>query len=482
VDGLRDDRWVIPEAVAALIARQAEVIAEQAATIAVLRARVEELERQVGLNSRNSSKPPSSDGLAKPPTRSQRRALGRKPGKQPGAPGSALRLSDSPDVVREYRPSVCGGCSAGLDTAAVVSVVRRQVVELPEAPRAVVTEHRLLSCECGCGTVTAAAAPDGVAAPVQYGPRLAAVAVYLLVAQQIPVARTAEVLAEVLGVAPSTGWLAGLLGKAAGRLGGFTAQVRALLTSAAVVHFDETGVRVGGRLRWLHVACTPLGTLYHLDDRRGGTAVDAHGVLAALNAPQVAVHDGWTTYFTAAYAHVEHALCNAHHLRELDGWAERDPDRYAFAATLAALLREGHHTVQAARAAGADHLPPGVLGRLLTRWHTAIAAGYAANPPPTRGARGNLIALIDRMDSYLPEIWRFARDFTVPFDNNQAERDIRMIKTQQKITGGWRTVTGAHHWLTVRSYISTARKHGHNAYTALRDLFTGNPWLPALPE
>lgn len=473
---------MIPETVAALIAAQAEVIAEQAATIAGLRARVEELERQVGLNSRNSSKPPSSDGLAKPPTRSQRRALGRRPGKQPGAPGSALRLVDTPDVAVEHRPSVCAGCAAGLDAAVVVSVARRQVVELPEVIRPVVTEHRLLSCRCGCGVVTAAAAPDGVAAPVQYGPRLAAAAVYLLVGQQIPVARVAEVLAEVLGVTASTGWLAGLPTKAAGRLGGFTAQVRMLLTRAAVVHFDETGVRVGGRLRWLHVACTPFGTLYHLDDRRGGTAVDAHGVLAALKAPQVAVHDGWTTYFTAAYAHVEHALCNAHHLRELDGWAESDPTRHAFAATLAALLREGHRTVEAARAGGADHLPPGVLGGLLARWNTAIADGYAANPPPNRGARGNLVALIDRMDNYIPEIWRFARDFTVPFDNNQAERDIRMIKTQQKITGGWRTVSGATDWLTVRSYISTARKHGRNAYTALRDLFTANPWLPALPE
>ncbi len=473
---------MIPETVAALLAAQAEVIAEQAATIEVLRARVEQLERQVGLNSRNSSKPPSSDGLAKPPTRSQRRALGHRPGKQPGQPGSALRQVDRPDVTLEYRPVVCGGCAAGLDTAAVVSVVRRQVVELPDVIRPVVTEHRLLSCVCACGTVSAAAAPAGVAAPVQYGPRLAATAVYLLVGQQIPVARTAEVLAEVLGVAVSTGWLAGLLAKAAGRLGGFIGWLRGLLTGAAVVHFDETGVRVQGRLRWLHVACTAFGTLYHLDDRRGGTAIDAHGVLGALRRPQVAVHDGWTTYFTAAYAQVEHALCNAHHLRELDGWAERDPDRYAFAATLAGLLREGHRMVEATRAAGADHLPPGILGDLINRWNTATSAGYAANPPPTKGARGNLVALIDRMDSYIPEIWRFARDFTVPFDNNQAERDIRMIKTQQKITGGWRTTTGAHHWLTVRSYISTARKHGHNAYTALCDLFNGSPWTPALPE
>jgi hypothetical protein len=330
--------------------------------------------------------------------------------------------------------------------------------------------------------VSAATAPDGVAAPVQYGPRLTATAVYLLVAQQLPVARTAQVLAELLGVAPSTGWLAGLPAKAAGRLGGFTARVRQLLTGAAVVHFDETGVRVQGQLRWLHVACTPLGTLYHLDDRRGSTAIDAAGVLGALHRPQVAVHDGWTCYFTAAYAHVEHALCNAHHLRELDGWADHDPVRNTWAATLADLLREAHHHVETARTAGADHLHPDILNDLQNRWNTAIRAGYAAHPPPTRGARGKIVALIDRMDSYNPEIWRFARVFTVPFDNNQAERDIRMIKTQQKTTGGWRTTHGARHWLTVRSYTSTARKHGHNAYTALHDLFTGNPWTPALPE
>jgi transposase len=248
-----------------------------------------------------------------------------------------------------------------------------------------------------------------------------------------------------------------------------------------VVHFDETGLRVAGKLRWLHVACTPLGTIYHLDDKRGSDGIDALAVLGALRSSQVAVHDGWKPYFKPCYAEVDHALCNAHHLRELDGWAEQDPVRHQWAQTLADLLRQGKHLVNQATTAGHDHLDEAVLADLLHRWDHAVQAGYTANPPPETGGRGKILALIDRMRGFTREIWRFAHDLTVPFDNNQAERDIRMIKTQQKISGGWRTALGAQHWLTVRSYISTTRKNGIHVLTALQDAITGNPWMPALP-
>ena len=293
--------------------------------IEALRARVAELERLLAANSRNSSKPPSSDGLAKPPPRSQRQAMGRRAGKQPGAAGAALAQVTEPDVVAICRPSRCVGCRGDLAGAAVVAVARRQVFDLPE-PRLLVSEHRVLSCRCVCGVISTAGPADGVPAEAvtaaQYGPRLAAMAIYLLVGQHLPVARTRQVLADLCGAAPSTGWLASLTGRAAARLrvaGGFTDTLRALVLAAAVVHFDETGLRVGGRLRWLHVACTPLGTVYHLDDRRGTTAIDALGILEAMRAPQVAVHDGWKPYLQPGYRQVTHALCNAHHLRELTG-------------------------------------------------------------------------------------------------------------------------------------------------------------------
>ena len=454
----------------------------QARLIGVLQARIVELERRLGLNSRNSSKPPSSDGLAKPLPRSLRERSGRKAGKQPGAPGAALSLVDDPDEVLEYRPQQCEGCSGGLADAEIVSVSRRQVFDLPPV-RLRVLEHRLMACRCaGCGTVTAAPAPAGVEAPVQYGPGVAAVAVYLCVGHHVPIARTAQIMADLLTAAVSTGWVAGLARRAATAVTGFIDGVADVLGAAPVVHFDETAVRVTGRNWWVHVACTPVATMYHLDQRRGQTAIDAAGILGRMRAPQVAVHDGWMPYLKTCYDHIDHALCNAHHLRELIGWYEADPDAHGWANTLVTILCAGNRAVTAARGAGATSLETPVLDDLHRRWAAAVTAAYAANPPPSGRGRGPVLALIDRMSGFTTEIWRFAHDFTVPFDNNQAERDIRMIKTQTKVTSGWRTIDGARDWLTVRSYLSTLRKNNLNILTGLRDALTGNPWLPALPE
>lgn len=457
------------------------LVAAQARQIEVLQARIVELERRLGLNSANSSKPPSSDGLGKPPPRSLRGRSGRKAGKQPGAPGAALSQVDAPDERVEHRPARCTGCRADLSNAEVVDVVRRQVFDLPPV-RVRVAEHRLLACRCVCGTVSTAAAPVGVNAPVQYGPGVAAVASYLLVAHHVPVKRAGQILADLLAVPVSTGWMAGQVGRTARALTGFAGRVRAAVTGAPVVHFDETGARVCGRNRWVHVACTAGLTVYHLDDKRAGPALEAMGVLPGMSTGQVAVHDGLMSYAKDGYAHLGHALCNAHHLRELTGWAEHDPDRHAWAQTLADLLREGKKHVDAAIAAGGHRLDPDVLDDLLTRWEQAIGDGYAANPPPTTGrGRGKILALIDRMRGFVTEIWRFARDFTVPFDNNQAERDLRMVKLQPKISGSWRTTHGARDWLRVRSYISTLHKNGLDILTGLRDAITGNAWMPPLP-
>jgi transposase len=454
------------------------MIEAQAAQIEGLRAEVAELRRRLGLNSRNSSKPPASDGLGKPPPRSLRDQGKRRPGKQPGSPGAALSQVDDPDEVVEHRPASCGGCRARLAEAPVTGVVRRQVVDMPEV-RPTVIEHRMLACRCACGAVTTATAPAGVAAPVQYGPGLAAVAVYLMVAHHLPVERAAQVLADLVGVPVSTGWVAGLTGRAAEALTGFTDRIRRAIISACVVHFDETGLRVDGTNRWLHVACTPFGTIYHLDDKRGSGGIDALGVLAELAAPQVAVHDGWKPYLQDRYAGVDHALCNAHHLRELTGWAEHDPDRHGWAKTMADLLRQGHRLVEQARTGGHDRLDEQVLADLLARWDQAVGDAYQANPPPTGRGRGKVLALVDRMRGFTREIWRFAHDFAVPFDNNQAERDIRMIKVQIKISGCWRTIHGARDWLRVRSYISTVRKNRRHVLTALRDALSGDAWMPA---
>ncbi len=460
---------------------QQEQIQAQAKLIEALQAQVVELRRRLGLNSSNSSKPPSSDGLAKPPPRSLRRASGRKPGKQPGAPGAALSLVDDPDQIFTHYPQTCRGCRGWLADALVTDVARRQVFGLPEVRRRV-SEHRIVSCRCDCGAVTTAPVPPGVNAPVQYGPDVAAVVVYLAVAQHLPVARVVQILSDLLACPVSAGWVAAALARTATALTGFRARLRDALGRATVIHFDETGARVAGRLRWIHVACTPLLTSYHLDDRRGQSAIDQHGVLPAMTAGRTAVHDGWMPYLKTCYDGVAHALCNAHHLRELTGWADTGADRDAWAGPLMALLREGHAQVEHARAAGRHELPTDVLTDLHHRWERALDVAYTANPPPAGKGRGKILALIDRLRGHDAEIWRFAHDFSVPFDNNQAERDIRMIKLQPKISGGWRTEHGARTWLRIREYISTCRKNGIHILTALQDAITGNAWLPPLPE
>jgi transposase len=462
---------------AAVIAEQVAMVAAHAATIEALTGRVAELERRLGLNSRNSSKPPSSDGLAKPPPRSLRRKQGRRPGKQPGSDGQTLRQVDDPDEVVEHRPGRCGGCGAGLGGAVFGSLTRRQVFEVPPV-RVRVTEHRLVSCVCpGCGVLTAAPAPVGVAAPVQYGPGVAAAVVYLLVRQHLPVARVGELCAELLGIAPSTGWIAGQLSRAATALTGFDERSREALRRCPVAHFDESGARTAGRTRWVHSASTATLSVYDLHDKRGRAAMDAAGILPGFAG--IAVHDCWQPYFT--YTDLDHAVCNAHILRELTGWHEADPHRHAWAAQAIDILTDANSGVVAARAGGATTLPTATLTDLHARWQQTLTAGYTTNPRPPSGRGDRVVALLDRLRSADTEVWRFAHDFRVPFDNNQAERDIRMVKLQLKISGCWRTTTGATHWLRIRSYISTTLKNGLGILQALRDALTGNPWLPPLP-
>lgn len=392
------------------------LLAQRDALIAALAGRVAELEARLGKNSRNSSKPPSSDGLAKPAPKSLRKSSGRKPGKQPGGQGFRLQPRAVPDEVRTHVPAGCQGCGADLAGAPVVGVEARQVFDLPVI-ELIAIEHRAQRRECGCGVVTRAAFPAEATAPTCYGPGVAALAAYLLGRQHLPVERAAECLEEVFGAAVSTGWLSSLLPNAAARLDGFLAVAREQLAGAQVAHFDETGGRVAGRLHWIHVACNDTWTLFHLHRKRGRAAMDAAGVLPGFRG--IAIHDGLVVY--RQYDQALHGLCNAHHLRELAGIAELTGQ--AWPAELSELLVELHVAVETAKAGGKARLAARRLASFTKRYDALIREGKQLNPPPPRtGKRGRPAlgpagSLLARLENHRSDVLRFATDFAVPFDN-----------------------------------------------------------------
>ncbi len=392
--------------------------------------------------------------------------------------GSEWCSARTGDEVRLHAPEVCRGCGDSLHDAAVVGLERRQVFDLPPIELTVI-EQQAQRRACGCGVVTTAVSPAEATVPTCYGPGVAALRAYLLARQHLPVERAAECLADCFGAPVSTGALASLLPNAAARLEGFLALTGKELIRAQVAHFDETGGRVKGKLWWIHVACTDKFTLYHLDPGRGKTTMDAAGVLPSFTG--VAVHDGLAAY--RQYTAAEHALCGAHHLRELAGIAQLTGQSWP--TELASLVVEIHVAVGVARANGATAFPTVRLRSYHKRYDTLITAGKELNPPPPRtGKRGRPAlglagSLLARLATHRAEVLRFATDFRVPLDNNQAERDVRMVKLQQKISGGWRSQTGAESFLAVRSYLSTTRKHGQQAMDVLRSPFTDGAWLPA---
>ncbi|MGH3861154.1 IS66 family transposase [Actinokineospora sp.] len=469
------------------VAEQAEAIeglmaqvAGLTATVTGLTATVVELKARLAMNSRNSSKPPSSDGYAKPAPKSRRARSGKKPGKQPGGPGRHLAQLEDPDATRTHVPERCGGCGADLGDAVVVGAARRQVFDLP--PVALFcTEHRAERRRCACGSETTAPFPPDATAPTCYGPALRAYVCYLVTRQHIPIARVAELLRDAYGASVSTGTIVAMVEEGAAMLEEFLVHVKDRLARSDVVHADETGLRVNAALAWVHSASTTGLTLYHLDDKRGTAAMDAMGVIEHLTG--VLVHDGWAPYRN--YTDVDHALCNAHHLRELDAAAGTDGQPWA--ADMAGLLCDAYQQVLGAKTDGHSALTADELGRIRADYRAIIAAGHEANPAPAptgkrgRPKRTKAANLLLRLDVHADDILRFSTDFRVPFDNNLSERDIRMVKVHQKVSGGFRSTGGAEAFLALRSYLSTAAKHGVNLLDVLQRLFDANPWMPVTP-
>jgi transposase len=468
------------EQLAALVAAQERIIDRLQARVAEQDAQIAELKRQLAASSRNSSKPPSSDGLDKPAPKSLRGRSGRKPGGQPGHQGRTLRQVAVPDEVVIHEPGACAGCGADLPTEErPAGVVRRQVCDLPQITVRVV-EHRLISRRCSCGTLTRAAAPAGVMAPVSYGPHAAAIAVYLCLGQHLPVQRTAGLLAEVFGTPMAVGTVAAWTSRAAAGLAPFAAAARAGLAGAELVHADETGLRVAGRLHWLHVASSARFTALFCHRKRGKEAIDAAGVLPHVTG--TLVHDAFAPY--ARYPAVTHALCNAHVLRELIAVVDYAAAHPRADAGMPAGWCWATQVIDALLALKAitdtGTLPdPDVLAaqRRLIVSAALIGASAEAGPPGVLGRRHRALArrIRRRLDDYL----RFATDLRVPFDNNPAEREIRMVKVKQKVSGCLRTLTGAQDFAAMRSYLSTAAKHGRRPFDVLTELTSGNVWIPA---
>ena len=445
----------------ALIAELRAQNAALVAQVAVLMARVAELERRLGLNSSNSGKPPSSDGLKKPSrVGNLRERSGKKTGGQPGHPGKTLRFSATPDVTVDHFPAACTGCGDALSAAMATEHSVRQVVDLPEIPPLIVTEHRAHLCRCAaCGAQTRAAFPDGVAAPVQYGTRIAACVVYLLHGQFLPEKRLAQVMADLFGVHLTTATIANMSRACAQRLGGFTDAVRDAIAAAPVKHLDETGFRVGAKTQWLHIASTLLLTFFRVSPRRGSLADNLTGIV---------VHDHWKPYYTLQG--VLHALCNAHHLRELKALIEIEHEGWA--GNMRTLLRRACHAANLAGKAGVV-LSPELIALINRRYDAILAQGLAfheVQPEIIRAGghakrRGRVPRrighnLLLRLSIRKADVLRFLDDPDVPFTNNQAERDIRMAKLRQKISGGFRVDQGAAEFAVIRSVLSTARKHG----------------------
>jgi len=448
------------------------LVQEQAATI-------QSLQDQLAKNSGNSGKPPSSDGLKKSRTRSLRQKTGRKPGGQKGHQGHTLKMRDDPEHMEPHRLDQCPQCQTDLSSISASGYTQRQVFDIPPV-RIEVTEHQAEIKECPhCQATVQAAFPSEVSQPVQYGSRLKAQASYLNSYHFIPHARTAELFGDFYGHTPAPALVQEANQAVETGSGPTLDAIYEQLIQAEVEHFDESGLRVAGQTQWLHVASTEDLTYYQVHPKRGQKAMTEIGILPNFSGR--AVHDHWQSYQT--FDNCDHAYCNAHHLRELQ--FVTDQYQQPWAEQMAQLLLDIKAEV-AQTALVADTLVPEQITHFEQRYDDILQQGFQANPPPIdpppkqrgRTKQSPPKNLLDRLDKYKPETLAFMYDFRVPFDNNLAERDVRMVKVKQKVSGSFRTEQGAKTFCAIRSYISTVRKQGGNVIDAIQDALNGNPFLP----
>jgi transposase len=471
-------------AVMALFHEVATQVAELAQQLAQQGAVLQELQARLAKTSRNSSKPPSGDGYGKVKRTTSLRKAGNKPnGGQQGHDGQTLTVSAHPDRTLTHEVPSCAHCQASLRGGEVVGYEERQVFDLP-AIRIEVTAHRAQIKVCpACGRANKGVFPAAVTQAVQYGPTVHTWASYFTNQHHIPVARTTEIFADLVQHQVSEATVLKASEQLDRCIAPSTEAVKGMLREAEVLHVDESGLRVTGKLHWLHVACTERLTSYEVHAKRGQEAMEDAGILGAFRG--TAVHDHWKPYLK--YDECDHALCNAHHLREL-----RFIDtqyHQPWANDMAKLLLEIKAAVEATPEP-AMRLSPPELEAFAKRYDAVVQAGFEANPAPrptTEGVgkkRGRPkqpppVNLLIRLRDFKNQVLAFMSDFRIPFDNNQGERDIRMVKVKQKVSGGFRTLEGAQRFGRIRGYISTARKNAKNVFEAIRDAFDGSPFIPS---
>jgi transposase len=459
-----------PEALFSLIDYLQDIIESHAL-------RIEALERQRHTDSHNSSKPPSSDGIGRRIVQT-RKPTGKKPGGQHGHKGSTLPFTDHPDQVVVHAPQRCDKCGMSLEAEASIGYERRQEVELPRV-KAQVTEHQAQFKACSkCGAQTRGEFPVGLNSPIQYGTRIRASLIYLKDYALLPFQRSVELMQDLFGVPICAGTLANIEQQCSAKLETTVELIKENVREAEVGHFDETGMKINGKLFWLHSASTARASYYFPHAKRGTPAMDAMGILPGFQG--VAVHDFWASYLGYSCAH---ALCNAHLLRELTFVGEECHQKWA-QGLIDALLK-WKEAVQQARQKGRTALGRWQIRKIEKQYQKIILRGLRANPPPQetevrkRGRKKKSKArnLVERLRDYSPEVLRFVYDFRVSFNNNAAERDLRMMKVQQKISGTFRSSQGAVAFCRIRSYIATSRKMGLNVIEALSSVFNGYPLL-----
>ena len=463
------------------VTAQVTELAEQLAKQGEL---LQELQARLAKSSRNSSKPPSSDGYRKVKrTESLRKSDDKPNGGQPGHDGQTLMASEHPDQVETHEVPSCAHCQASLAEIESAGYEERQVFDIP-AIRIEVTAHRAEIKVCpACGSANKGSFPESVTQAVQYGPAVNTWASYFANQHHVPVERTTEIFEDLVQHRVSEATVLKASEQLERRIEPSTEAVKAMLRDADVLHVDESGLRVTGKLHWLHVASTESLTSYEVHAKRGQEAMEDAGILGEFKGR--AVHDHWKPYFK--YNECDHALCNAHHLRELR-FIEKQYEQ-PWAKDMAELLLEIKAAV-AGTPEPAMSLLPSELETFEKRYDEVVESGFEANPAPAAIAEGEVkkrgrpkqpppVNLLIRLRDFKSEVLAFMSDFRVPFDNNQGERDVRMVKVKQKVSGGFRTLEGAKRFGRIRGYISTARKHAKNVFEVIRDAFDGNPFIPS---